>query len=117
MMNTSEGAGKFYPLRGWTITPEKEHNLQLLQLLAILHGALQRMPRDLAQVTEEYVGLHVGSGAPGTAELEDAARIVEDLAVKGFIRPYLTGMANELGTVSSNDSCNLYIDAATSHSQ
>ena len=65
-MNTTEGAGKFYPLRGWSITPEKEHNLQLLQLLAILHVALQRMPRDLAHAGDEFVGGHVGAGGPGT---------------------------------------------------
>jgi hypothetical protein len=48
MINTSEGATKLYPLRGWMLTPEKEHNLQLLHLLAFLHAAVNKIPKALA---------------------------------------------------------------------
>ena len=101
MMNTSEGASKLYPLRGWMLSAEKEHNLQLLQLLAFLHAALRKLPKDLASAAEDFVG-SVGAGSLGTAELQEACRAIEDLAVHGFIRPYFIGIANELGAVSES---------------
>lgn len=112
MMKTGEGARKLFPLRGWVLSPEKEHNLQLLQLVAFLHQALRRLPRDLAAAALDPRGLvggggsghahagGVGSGSLGDRELEAACAALEALAVGGFIQPYLADIANELGGVS-----------------
>lgn len=107
MMKTGEGARKLFPLRGWVLSPEKEHNLQLLQLVAFLHQALRRLPRDLAAAALDPRGLvggsgqavGVGSGSLGDRELEAACAALEALAVGGFIQPYLADIANELGGV------------------
>jgi hypothetical protein len=49
---------------------------------------------------EEFVGA-VGAGSLGAAELGRAMEAIEGLALHGLIRPYLTGVANELGGVGS----------------
>jgi len=93
MTNTSEGARKLYALRGWMLGPEKEHNLQLLQLVAFLHQGLKRLPQDLAAA--------VGGGREGgrgeEALLMEAATALETLAVTGFVHPYMMDIAAELG--------------------
>jgi hypothetical protein len=107
MMKAGEGARNLNPLRGWVLCPEKEHNLQLLQLVAFLHQALRRLPRDLATASLDYggrgaagVGVGVGAGVPlGERELGAACAALEALAVGGFIQPYLADIANELGGV------------------
>lgn len=102
MMKTGEGARKLYPLRGWVLSPEKEHNLQLLQLVAFLHQALRRLPKDPASTSLDrglMAGASVGAGALGDRELERACAALEALAVGGFIQPYLADIANELGGV------------------
>lgn len=99
MANNSEGAHKHYPLRQWVLTPEKEHNLQLLSLLALLHASLHKMPAQLASAGAEFIGA-VGAGSLGTAEIDRACDVIADLAKSAFIRPYLLGICNELGAVS-----------------
>lgn len=99
MANRSEGAHKHYPLRQWALSPEKEHNLQLLALLALLHASLHKMPAQLANAGAEFVGA-VGAGSLGTAEIDRACDVIADLAKSAFIRPYLLGICNELGAVS-----------------
>ena len=98
-MNTSEGSRKLYALRGWILGPEKEHNLLLLQLLAFLHTALRRLPKDLSSAALDFVGA-IGAGSLGDSEIETACQALQDLAVLGFIRPYMVDIANELGGVS-----------------
>ncbi len=101
MTNTSEGARKLYALRGWILGPEKEHNLQLLQLVAFLHQGLQRLPQDLAKASVEFVGGAVGAGALGDQELVEAAAALEALAVANFVHPYMVDIAAELGGILS----------------
>jgi hypothetical protein len=94
MTNTSEGARKLYALRGWMLGPEKEHNLQLLQLVAFLHQGLKRLPQDLAAA----VGGREG-GRGEEALLMEAATALETLAVTGFVHPYMMDIAAELGGI------------------
>lgn len=98
MANHSEGASKLYPLRGWALSPEKDHNLQLLSLLAVLYVCLQKMPAQLSAAGADFIGA-VGAGSLGTAELTRACEVIEELAKNVFVRPYLIGICNELGGV------------------
>lgn len=101
MAKTGEGARRLNPLRGWVLSPEKQHNLQLLQLLAFLHQALRRMPKDLAAAAAPNHAHRdeADEALLGERELEAACAALEALAVGGFIQPYLADMANELGGV------------------
>ena len=100
MAKGGDGARNLNPLRGWVLSPEKEHNLQLLQLVAFLHQSLRRLPRDLAAAAPSFVGGAVGAGALGCErELDGACAALEALAVGGFVQPYLADVANELGGV------------------
>jgi hypothetical protein len=98
MRNSSESATKLYPLRGWPLTAEREHNLQLLGLLAVLHAAFKKLPGDLAGIMAE-VGAGPGAAAAATAELEQGCQAAEELALAVFVRPYLVSVATELGGV------------------
>jgi len=89
MVNTGEGARKLYPLRGWMLGSEKEHNLQLLQLVALLHHGLQRLPQELAPAFRV--------GVSGTKAVAEAVGALETLAIVNLVHPYMVDIATELG--------------------
>jgi hypothetical protein len=94
MTNTSEGARNLYALRGWMLGPEKEHNLQLLQLVAFLHQGLRRLLQDLAAALGGREG-----GKWEEALLMEAVTALESLAVTCFVHPYMMDIVAELGGI------------------